>query len=118
MFRPNTYCSVSKRDSFDRWGREKYGDPKRVKCSVVRLKASREKSSVRADSSASRGRAKEIESDSVLLLPPTFQIEIGDKVEILGMALEVESIEPRLSISGRHDHNEVGLCIWVSKFEG
>lgn len=115
MFKPNTFCFVSKRSGFDEWGREQYGSKSRVACSVVRLKVSREKSSVRADSSASRGRAREVQSDSIVLLPPTFAVEIGDKLEIMGFSLEVESLEPRLNIMGRHDHNEVGLCVWVSK---
>lgn len=115
MFRPNTFCFVSKRVGFDEWGREKYTDKKRLPCSVVRLRATREKTSVRADSSASRGRGMEIVSDSVVLLPPHFKVEIGDHLEIMGLHLEVETFQPRLNIMGRHDHNEVGLCAWVSK---
>lgn len=115
MFRPNTFCFVSKRTGFDEWGREQHGDRQRVPCSVVRLQDSRVKSSVRADSSASRGRAREVEADAIVLLPPTLDVEIGDLVEIVGMTLEVNGKHPRLDIMGRHDHNEVSLSAWVSK---
>lgn len=115
MFRPNTFCYVSKRTDFDDWGREVYEARKRVPCSVVRIKVTKESTSVRADSSASRGRGREVSSDSIILLPPTLGVEIGDKVEVMGFELEVESLTPRLDIMGRHDHNEVGMCVWVSK---
>lgn len=115
MFRPNTFCYVSQRTGFDDWGRETYVGRQRVPCSLVRLKVMKESTSVRADSSASRGRAKETNSESIVLLPPSHDIEIGDRLEILGFQLEVNSITPRLDIMGRHDHNEVGLLKWVSK---
>ncbi|BBI61676.1 hypothetical protein HSBAA_29820 [Vreelandella sulfidaeris] len=76
-----------------------------------------EQTSVRADSSASRGRGQEVEANSIVLLPPTLPIAMGDLVEVMGYSFEVESIQPRLNIMGRHDHNEVGLKIWVSKSE-
>lgn len=117
MFRPNTFCHVSKRAGFDDWGRESYGQRKRIPCSVVRLRVTSEKTSVRADSSASRGRAHEVQADSVVLLPPTQEVSIGDRLELMGYSFEVESVHPRLSIMGRHDHNEIGLKVWVSKLE-
>ena len=117
MFRPNTFCFVSSRTGYDEWGRESYGKKNRLPCSVVRLKIAREKTSVRADSSASRGRGQEVKSDSIVLLPPSYDVKIGDRLEIMGYALEVESIYPRLNIMGRHDHNEVSLSVWVSKSE-
>lgn len=115
MFRPNTFCFVKERTGFDAWGKETHGNRRRVSCSVVRLKSSRVKTSVRADSSASRGRGQEIESDSILLLPPSVEIKTGDLIEIMGLTLEVVGIEIRLNIMGRHDHNEVSLNAWVSK---
>ena len=117
MFRPNTFCYVSKRTGYDEWGRERYAERVRVPCSVVRLQSSRVKSSVRADSSASRGRAREVESDSIVLLPPTQQVDMGDRLEVMGITLEVNGVHPRLNIMGRHDHNEVHLGAWVSKSE-
>lgn len=115
MFRPNTFCFVSQRSGYDEWGRESYANRQRVQCSVVRLKISREKTSVRADSSASRGRGMEVKSDSIVLLPHHLSVKIGDKVEVMGHELEVDYVQPRLNIMGRHDHNEVGLSVWVSK---
>ena len=115
MFRPNTFCLVSQREGFDEWGRERYGPTVRVPCSLVRLKMTKETTSVRADSSASRARGKEISSESIVLLPPRLDIQIGDRLEILGFQLEVSAMTPRLDIMGRHDHNEVGLKVWVSK---
>lgn len=115
MFRPNTFCFVKERTGFDAWGKETHGNRRRVRCSVVRLKSSRVKTSVRADSSASRGRGQEIESDSILLLPPSVEIKTGDLIEIMGLTLEVVGIEIRLNIMGRHDHNEVSLNAWASK---
>lgn len=86
--------------------------PDKAKCNVVRLIVRSEKTSVRADSSASRGAGEELTSVSRLLFLPTVQLSIGDRVTVHGVQLKVETMHPRFDVRGRHHHNEVDLMIW------
>jgi len=114
MFRANTMCQLQARAGFDEYGDPQFGPSKRIKCSVVRLARSSAPSSVRADSSGSRGKADQMESDAVILMPPSWEPSMGAKVAILGMTLEIVGMHPRLNIMGRLDHYEVSLNAWPS----
>lgn len=113
MIKPNVACKIQSVDSFDLYGEEKLSPVVPARCSVVRLIVRSEKTSVRADSSASGGAADELTSTSRLLFLPRTKINIGDKVEIHNIELRVETIHPRFDVRGRHDHNEVDLTVWV-----
>jgi hypothetical protein len=97
-------------------GRNKYGEPIYtgpipVRCSIIHLKASSEKTTVRADSSASRGSAEEEIADAKLLLPPALHVFLGDHFTINGFELLVTKIEPRYNVLGKHDHNEIDFAV-------
>jgi|SaaInlStandDraft_7_1057024.scaffolds.fasta_scaffold36118_2 hypothetical protein len=111
MFTPNTDCLIFKtsRDSFDAYGTKISGKPVKSRCGVVKLKDGTHKTTVRADSGGSRGKANEYISDSVLMFLPTVDIEIGDKVKVLSIMLEVAEIHQRISVYGRLSHYEVEL---------
>ena len=69
MFRPNLTCIISVSSGET----DVYGKPmpaKRVteRCAIVKLDIKNTKTSVRADTSASRGNARELIADSVILL--------------------------------------------------
>ena len=80
MFIPNLHCSITKQGVTDLYGQTTEGETIQSKCAIVKLIARNEKTSVRADSSASRGNAAEITSDARLLFSDSSDIEIGDKV--------------------------------------
>lgn len=106
-------CVWSKRAGYDAHGREVAGPGENVKCAVVKLPISREKSSVRADSSATRGAAHELTGDARLLFPITLDINTGDKVVIAGISLRVVGVHPRFTVVGVHHHNQVELDVWA-----
>jgi hypothetical protein len=94
-----------------------YGQPKPVRwvteaCAVVRLRVSAQKTSVRADSSATRGAAEETEADGVLLLSHTTVVKMNDLLEVRGLKMRVTGIEPRYDLFGQHDHTEVHTVYW------
>lgn len=112
MINPTVPCIVVKTEGTDVYGRAITDKRVRAKCNIVQLLSSNEKSSVRADSSASRGRAHEFVNFSKLLFPKHVEINMNDIVEILGMKLQVKSVFPRHDVHGKLDHYEVELTVW------
>ena len=106
-------CSITPTVGYDRYGKEQLGKSYTAKCAIVKLTQVSEPTSVRTDSSASRGAAREIIADARLLFPRTVDVNIDDKVEVMGMSLKVLSVFPRTTIGGQHDHNQVDLMVWA-----
>lgn len=107
MFIPNKSCTISKRTGYDSWGKALYSNPVPAKCAIIKLTEAREKTSVRTDSSASRGNAEEIKSDARLLFPASTIINKSDIITILNFKLSVTSAFPRVDIPGNLDHWQV-----------
>lgn len=112
MYRPNQSCTIRLNTEYSLFGTPIEGRRKREKCAIVRLLIANEKSSVRADSSASRGNARELQSDSLFLFGPQTAVEIDSVVELLGDSFRVTSKQPRFDMRGRLDHFEVGCSYW------
>lgn len=116
MFRPNKKCQVFGSASYDRYGQMTFDAVgKQYGCSVVHLFTDVEKTSVRADSSASRGNAKESGQFSEILIEKKAKIEIGYLVSIDDLKMEIRKIEPRYAVTGRLDHFHVWCDPWRSR---
>jgi len=120
--RPRTPCTIVTRTTkYDGNGRPIHALRKRrTKCSVVHLYDLTEKTTVRADSSASRGQAEEQLSQARLLFGAREQIKTGDLVEVSvnggdNMTIEVTKIFRRMDVAARVHHIDVEGAIWVSK---
>ncbi len=111
MFIPNNTATVEFYVGSDRHGQRRYGSPMKVRCGVVTMRESAEKTSVRTDSSASRGSAKEDLLQGRILFPRNVRLNVGDRVEIMGFKMTVKGSHPRFSIPGQLDHWEVALEI-------
>lgn len=111
-FIPNLDAVVTQSGGFDRYGQRKPGNSVKLRIAVVTLRARRDRTSVRTDSSASRGAAAEVEADVRLLFPAIFKPTIGDTVEVAGEKVRVTSIFPRFAISGVIDHYQVDADYW------
>lgn len=111
--RANATAKVTPTVGVDIYGKEQLGVSYTAKCAVVKLTQASEKTSVRTDSSASRGAAHEITADARLLFPPSSGVKIDDKVEVHGFSLKVISVFPRVSVTGRYDHDQVDLNVWA-----
>lgn len=115
MFRPNLKCRIQLSS-----GNDVYGQPKPTTyvsegCSVVKLILTSTKSTVRADSSASRGNAMEIQAHSVILLSARTKASINDIIEVSGSKLRIEGVQPRYDTQGRLDHYEINASVWSLK---
>lgn len=113
MFRPNHMITIHRRSGKT----DAYGQPLgtiRVteRCAIVKLEVSNVNTTVRADSSASRGHGKEIVADALVLLEKTTVAQIDDMVEIDGGKFRVIAKHPRYSVTGALDHYEVAGAIW------
>lgn len=106
-FRPNTTASLLRKAGRNIHGRQSYSAPVPLPCAVVSLDERVVQTSVRADSTASRGAAEEEVLQAVILIPAKTEIAEGDVIKILGRNIEVEGIEPRLDIFGQLDHQQI-----------
>jgi hypothetical protein len=96
----------------DRYGKAVYYTPVKTPCSVVKLEVSSVASSVRADSSASRGAAEQEEAAANLLFPPNVKIAIDDIVVVANVRLRITMTHQRFhAVTGSLDHIEVGAAI-------
>jgi len=112
LLRPNVECMVYPVKGVDEYGEDILGAGRREMCAVVKLTLGAEKTSVRADSSASRGAAHEFVADARLLFPSDSKIAVNDRVELGGYRLKVVSIFPRFGLDGEIDHYQVDLAVW------
>lgn len=112
LFRPNLDCLVRSRSGANVYGEETLGEARKARCAIVELHMRVVRSSVRADSSASRGSAREHEGEARLLFPTTVELNLDDQVEVAGYQLRVVGIFPRHNLQGVLDHMEVECATW------
>lgn len=116
MFRPNQSCQIQKASGKnDVYGMPVPGLKKSERLAVVELNIMSEKSSVRADTSASRGNAQEMEVVSKFLLTKTTVAEINDILIYGGRSFRVKSMFPRHDLQGTLDHYEITCTFWSAQ---
>lgn len=113
MFIPNTQGLLSSQAGTNLYGEPDFLEPRTVPCGVVKLNRIVQKTSVRADSSGSRGNSDEFVSQAKILFLPSSEVRTGDKFEIHGMMLRAIKVHPRISISGILEHYEVDFEAWT-----
>lgn len=113
MFKPNVSCRVHRSSGQT----DVYGQPLPVtivkeRCAIINLNMKSLKTTVRADSSASRGAASEEVLDAFLLMMISTTAEIDDVVEVAGVKIRVTRKFPRHNLKGILDHYEIGGMMW------
>lgn len=113
MFRPNLTCTISvSSGQTDVYGQPTPSTQVKERCAIVKLNIQNVKSSVRADTSATRGNARELTADSVILLAKNTVANIDDIIEVSGAKLRIMSKFPRHSVAGELDHYEITAAVW------
>lgn len=113
MFSPNRKCRIQlSSGQTNLYGKPIPGVWITEGCSVVRLTITNEKSSVRADSSGSRGNARELQAQVVVLLTAKTKANVDDILELDGYQLRIMGKEPRRDVTGRLDHYQVSAEMW------
>lgn len=116
MFRPNQNCFIQKSSGkTDVYGMPVPGAKVSERLAVIELNIASEKSSVRADTSASRGNAQEMEVVSKFLLTKTTVAQINDILIYGGHSFRVKSMFPRHDLQGSLDHYEVTCTFWSAQ---
>ena len=105
----NAEARLFRQIGFTRQGEPQWGRAVTIRVGVVTLEGSKQKTTVRADSSASRANASEPVAEAVLLLDPNDKAKIGDRLEIDGLRLEISGLQPRRSVLGPLAHIEASL---------
>lgn len=112
MFRPNLICQIARCVSFTPSGKRLYGTPTHARCAIVTLQDMTPPTSVRTDSSASKGAARDETINARLLLPASTSVLAGDRISVLNYDLSVQTVFPRHNVFGRLDHYQVDCEIW------
>lgn len=112
MFQPNLVGKLSRLAARDVHAREIWSDPVDCPFGAVNLDVGSQKTSVRADSSASRGAADEIATmRAKILIAPFVTVEIGDRFQFDGMTFKITTKHTRRSVTGTVDHFECAMEI-------
>lgn len=110
MFRANRVCRVrQKTDQYDKYGQPLFGAAVTVPFALVRFDTKIEDTTVRADSSATRGNVKEYNASGRILFERTFKPNWGDLVAFDGKVFRIKEVEPRYNVLGKLDHYEADL---------
>lgn len=107
MFQPNLDAELRKKAGRDLFGKESFGEPIPIRCGVVDMAALMDQTSVRADSTGSRGAAQELVLQSKILVPEGTPVDQGDLLVVLGFTVEVIGVHPRVDTQGNTDHLEL-----------
>jgi hypothetical protein len=108
MFTPNQIAPLMRKTGRNVDGEEIYADPVDIGLSVVNLATQSQKTSVRSDSSASRGQADEMVAERGKILTKE-TLGVDDLVSIGGSVFRIKGTHPRYTVFGSFDHNEAFL---------
>lgn len=112
LFLPNLDCTIVHSTGHDVYGQVLVGASYPERCAIIELKSVAVKTPVRADSSASRGAAEELQIKAEILLTASTVAKMEDLILINGLSLRIDSMFPRHSIEGVLDHYQITAIEW------
>jgi hypothetical protein len=113
MFLPNGSCTLRRKAGRDKFGQAKLSDPVTISYAPVDMNMTVEKTSVRSDSSATRGQAEQLVSaNAKILVPAKTVVGAGDQLEIDGENYRVSGRHARKNVFGNVDHIELLLEVF------
>lgn len=113
MFKPNAYCYIIRTSAeTDVYGMPLNKTKTKEPCTPLRIDARVDRSSVRADTSASRGNAREYQTVAKFLVPKNTVAGIDDILEWNGDAMRIAGKMPRYNLQGVLDHYELSCTDW------
>lgn len=112
MFEPNLVGKLSRMTGRDVHSRPSFAEAIDCPFGIVNMQITAQKTSVRADSSASRGSTDEFAAERARILIANFvQVAVGDKFMFDGLTYHITSKHTRRSIMGTVDHFECDMEI-------
>jgi len=108
MFIPNTRANLHSRKTVkDNFGKYLYTAAISVPCAIVYLNVAVAQSSVRADTSGTRGQSEQNQGDARFLFPKSLKLKVGDVIFKDDHWLEVTEVTARRNVIGKLDHHQV-----------
>lgn len=107
----NVLCTITRRSGSDVYGQPTVSSVKNTRCAVVKFSTKRQKTTVRADSSGTRGHADEELAQIKVLLPKNTDVKLDDIFTLYGQDARVTVVSPRIDVMGRLDHIELEATI-------
>lgn len=112
MFRPNLKGQLARKTGRDVHGRATFSPLVDCPFGPINLDVTALKTSVRADTSASRGAAEEQTTPHArILVPKNVVVAIGDHFVYSGIVFEIITRHERYAVTGRFDHIELGMRV-------
>jgi hypothetical protein len=108
-----TAATLRKQEGYDLYGQAKLGVALVEYVGVVKLEQSAQHTTVRADSSATRGFADEFVTSNKFLLARTTKVSIDDQLTLMGIAIRIKTLTPRFDVWGSLDHFEARGETWA-----
>jgi hypothetical protein len=106
MFQPNQTAQIQTVAGRNFDGEEIYSDPTQIQLAIVHLVSAAQRTSVRSDSSASRGQANEMAASGAKFLSKQ-QVGVDDLIIVAAGTFRVLGTHPRFSVFGQLDHYEI-----------
>jgi hypothetical protein len=113
VFIPNLPCLLRKPGKPDVYGYSAAGAATPERCAVVKIKPESIRTTLRADSGATRGHADEFIISNLVLLAKTTNAALDDQLEVIGYKIRIKMLHPRFNILGELDHYEVEGETWA-----
>lgn len=107
MLNKNAVCIIRKVTGTDVYGQRTLGTSVSEPCAVVKLKKTAQHTTVRADSSGSKGYAEEFSMFNRVHLDKSTSAAIGDQLTVHGQVIRIMSMQPRFDVLGPLDYYEV-----------
>lgn len=108
-----TSVALYRKGSMNIYGESKYHFMRSASVGVVNFTEGVVQSSVRADSSGSRGKADVETFNAHLIAPLGSGVKLDDVIVMEGVKLVVVSVQRRWGLRGRQGHLEIGANVWV-----
>lgn len=110
MFIPNALCKIRRRTGYhNAYGEPTYDPIDTIRYALVRFDTKVDDTTVRADSSATRGNIQEYKASGRILVDKAFNVGYGDLLIIHGKVFKIKEVEPRINVLGKLDHYECDL---------
>lgn len=107
MFTPNLLGEIKGKTGRDLHGRHVLGPSSPCPFAPINLNIGAIRTSVRADSSASRGSADQQAAEKAsILIGYAIKVSIGDIFSFNSIDYEITAVHPRYAVDGFYDHSE------------
>ncbi|WP_062120529.1 hypothetical protein [Aureimonas sp. AU40] len=111
MFIPNRNGSLARSTGYDFHAQPSFGRDEDVRYASIHINQILSSTTVRADSSASRGAADEIVAKATVLFPAKVEPNVNDRFRDrdFPQLFRVTKVEPRYNVAGQIDHWQCDL---------